>query len=134
MRTLCLAALAAILVPGCSSMADPDPESLGFETEEEYRADRAELVAELEVAIGDASASSEGACAVVAVGEKACGGPAAYRVYSESDGDPDRVVALAADVTALDKRAIAAFSLVSTCEALVPPTPVLVGGQCTDGR
>lgn len=122
----------ALALSACSMVRDSDRQlgDLGIETEQEYRDERAQMIAALEAAIGEARADDVSACAVVDVGTKACGGPAEYRVYSTTDGDPDRVIELAEEITELDAAANEEFGLVSTCEVPAPPMPVLEGGRC----
>lgn len=132
MRTLLFSLVCGVVVSACSTTEDVNRDlgDLGIETEQEYRNERARLIAALEEAIGEARAKDEAACAVVNIGTKACGGPVEYRVYSTTDGDPGRVRELAEDVTALDAAANAAFGLASTCDVPIPPTPALVSGTC----
>jgi len=103
---------------------------LGIETEEEYRDERARMIGALEDAIGEARASDVSSCAVVNVGTKACGGPVEFRVYSSTDGDTDRILELAEDITDLDAEANTEFGLASTCDVPLAPTPVLSEGRC----
>jgi hypothetical protein len=118
---------AFVLLAGCSFWAGDDPAGVDFD---DYLDDRAALVAELEALIGSAEAESEAACRVVAVGHKACGGPAEYRVYSATDSDADAVEALAERIAELDREAIERFGLVSDCAVAPEPAPALVDGQC----
>ncbi len=137
MRCLFLSLFCLPLVAaGCSTFSETDPAagrtlaSFDVETEEEYRAKRAEMVAALDEMIGAAEAADVAACRVVAVGEKACGGPAAFLVYSATASDADAVEALAGEITALDREANRAFDLVSDCMARLEPAPALVDGRC----
>ena len=71
---------------------------------------------------------------MVATGEQACGGPSSFAVYSAEASDAAEVERLAARLVALDMQANRQFELVSTCRALVPPTPALRDGRCVAGR
>lgn len=129
MRLLLLALLAA----GCSTASPSEGDAQEAdppETVEEYQEQRAALVDRLDAAIGEAKASDVGACRVVAVGAKACGGPAEYRVYSTSDADADTVEALGDEIARLDAYANEQFGLVSTCEMVNPPRPNVLNGRC----
>ncbi|MEM1115619.1 MAG: hypothetical protein AAGJ11_03875 [Bacteroidota bacterium] len=127
--------LALLVASGCSAVTDTlrgdatvtDPP----DTVEAYRADRAEMMAQLDAAIGQAQADDVQACRVVAVGAKACGGPATHRVYSATDGDAAEIEALAERITELDDYANGAFGLVSNCMVEAEPAPALTEGRCT---
>lgn len=103
--------------------------SLAGDDHDDYLADRARLVAELDRRIGPATADEPGACRVVAFGSKACGGPAGYRVYSASLNER-AVLETAAEIAALDEDANRRLGLISDCSLQEPPRPALVGGRC----
>ncbi|GAB5535139.1 MAG: hypothetical protein Rubg2KO_13880 [Rubricoccaceae bacterium] len=132
MRTVLLCLFCLPFVSACSLVGDDDRQlvDLGIETEEEYRDERARMIGALEDAIGEARAADVSSCAVVNVGTKACGGPAEFRVYSTTDGDTDRILELAEEITDLDAEANMEFGLVSTCDVPVAPRPVLAEGRC----
>ena len=139
--------LAALLIPlatlgaGCATgaaggppdaMLDPVPDE--FEDEADYQRQRAQTEAALEAAIGDAEASSVGACRVVPTSEQACGGPTTFAVYSAEASDAAEVERLAARLVALDKLANSQFEWASTCMAYTPPEPIVQGGRCVADR
>ena len=128
----CLAILLVLSVAGCSFFIEDDS-ALGSDYDA-YLNQRAALVADLDALIGDAEADAPAACRVVAVGRKACGGPAAFRVYSATASDAEAVDELAAEITRLDAWANDAFGLVSDCSVPTEPTPVVVDGRCQAGR
>lgn len=140
MRIVLSAAALAVLVGGCSvepsppgppaSPGDPEPVPTEFASRAEYGERREEALARLDAAVGPARATDEASCRVVAYGERGCGGPAGFRVYSSEGTDDAEVERLAAFVTALDSVAVRQFEIISTCEALLPPEPVLVDGRC----
>ncbi|MDT0633076.1 hypothetical protein RQM47_09675 [Rubrivirga sp. S365] len=115
-----LALFAAAALAGCSLAGDDY---------DDYLDDRARLVADLDRLIGAAEADAPGACRVVAVGAKACGGPADYRVYSTA-ADAEAVERVAAEITTLDEDANRRFELISDCSVPPEPRPALVGGRC----
>jgi hypothetical protein len=88
------------------------------------------LEAEIVAAIGDARATDIAECRVIAYGAKPCGGPSRGRVYSEVDGDPERVRFLSAEVTRLEHQANIRYGRISDCAVVAPPMPALEGGQC----
>lgn len=129
-----LALFLALVVSGCSVV----PGSSGGKelaagppsTVEEYGSQRAALLDRLDDAIGEAEATSVAACRVLPVGEKACGGPTEYRVYSATDVVPGEVQALAEQIARLDVYASTRFEVGSTCDVTPQPTPALVDGRC----
>jgi hypothetical protein len=127
--SIALAAVASLA--GCSLFSEVDPPSQPVpETYEQYVALRAELIEDLDRAIGEALASTPTACRVVAVGQKACGGPWEYRVYSASTADEAAIASRADAVTRLDADANARLGLASDCSIAARPTPVLTDGRC----
>ena len=135
MRSL-LILVALVACSGCSTFGETE-ETSGLaadpETVEAYYEVRAEKVAALDAAIGDASAASAAACRVVPVGVKPCGGPHAYRAYAASGEGAATVEALADEIAELDRAANERFGIVSTCEVLPEPPVVFEGGTCQLG-
>ena len=107
-----------------------DVPSVEVATYDEYVAERGRLVERLDAQIGEAPASSASACAVLPVGEKACGGPQGYRVYSTTAPAAEDAVATGRQILGLDRYANGAFGLGSDCAVPTPPRPALVGGRC----
>ena len=139
MRFLILALFAA----GCASntAGDPStpnrPDPVGvseFESEEDYRQERAETAAELDAAITPATASDVASCRVVPTSEQACGGPTSFAVFSSERPDAAEVERLAARLVALDIAANRQFGWASTCMAYAPPVPILRNGECASDR
>ena len=124
----------ALFAAGCSVIPGLGSNDVGLssppQTLEEYRVQREVLVDQLDEAIGRARATNVAACRVVPVGEKACGGPAGYRVYSASDVAPGQVTAAAEEVTRLDAYANERFEMVSTCDVTPEPSVTVVDGRC----
>lgn len=107
----------------------PAPDGL-FESMEDYRAQRSEARADLDAAIGTPRATRANECRLLPVGERACGGPASYIVYSASGEAEIAIIRAAARVTALDREANAQFEIMSTCEVIPEPMTVVVNGVC----
>ena len=127
---LALAATVASFATGCGGAGGSLSREAPLETQADYEARLAQLAGDLEAAIGDAAAETEDQCRVVPIGAKPCGGPWAYRVYSEGAGDPARVRALVARYTELQAEMNARFELASDCALVPEPTVGLVGGYC----
>ncbi|WP_420454422.1 hypothetical protein [Rubrivirga sp.] len=128
-----LICLLCVVASGCSLFSEDDTDLGTFSDYEAYLEEREDLLAELDREIGEARASDIVACAVVAIGEKACGGPTGYRVYSTEASDVSEINRLAEAIAAMDRQANRQFELASTCDVPVEPTVALVGGQCRVG-
>jgi len=89
--------------------------------------------AELREAVGEARAQAVTDCRPLAYGAKACGGPSQTLVYSQTDGDPERVRRLAEEYTALEDEINRRENRESDCMLLMEPTPALEGGRCVAG-
>ena len=128
-----LTLLLALTFAACASPA-PDGVARPFDSEASYQSQREAALRALDVAIGRPAAGDAGACRAVAVGEKACGGPAAFALYSLATADPSLVEMAASRVAALDRRAIAQFGLASTCDVVEPPPLAVRDGLCVADR
>ena len=73
-------------------------------------------------------------CAVLPLGERACGGPEDYVVYCPRSTDVAALKAKAAELARAQKAFNAKYQLVSTCEFRQPPTATIVGGACRASR
>ena len=124
------AALVTLVVAGCGLFVEDDSALALTCDMDGYLAERADLAADLDAAIGDPRATDVGACRAVAVGAKACGGPRSYAVYSTLTSDAEAVVRLAAEIEALDERANRVCQLVSECAFVEEPAVVVVDGRC----
>lgn len=122
-------ALACCLVTGIPVFAQqatsPPPSEIDI-----LRGNLERLSAELGRAIGDPLAGSLSACASVAVGAKACGGPTHYRAYSTETADVARVTTLAAEYTRTERRLNELTGAISDCMVVTPPTLALANGRC----
>jgi hypothetical protein len=85
-------------------------------------------------AIGPASCTTVSQCNVVAVGHKACGGPAGHLPYSTVATDVGQVQAAAAEHRALAQRANTLRGAMSDCMLVEPPPLACVAGRCTAKR
>ena len=101
-----------------------------FQNYADYQRQRAGAASDLDLAIGTPRAASASACRTVPVGQKACGGPASYRVYAASGDDELLIIQLAARVSAMDAEANEQFGLASDCSVTTPPTVEVVNGVC----
>ncbi len=108
----------------------PSPTDGPFASRDDYQQQRNAATAALDAALGDPTAGALAACQVLAVGERACGGPASFVVASTETASMPDLLALVARVDTLDRRANAQFQLASTCEVRMAPPATLRGGRC----
>jgi hypothetical protein len=117
---LLAAALACMALASCAQTPPP----AAPETES------ARLAGELRALIGPASCSADTQCRTVAVGAKACGGPAGYWAWSSQGTDGEAVKALAARQAAAQRRELAASGMRSNCAMVSDPGAACVAGRC----
>ena len=126
-----LAALAVGLLAACASAAPdaPRPALAASPTVPVATPDPTAAREALAAAIGGAACSSDAQCRTVAVGAKACGGPAAYCPWSMQTAQAPRIQALADQYT----QALAAAAppgRVSTCSVVTDPGAACVQQRC----
>ena len=88
------------------------------------------LRAAVEAEIGGAEATDVAACRTLPFGDKPCGGPWTFLVYSTEASDSTRLAELAAEYDRADAERNRACELVSDCAMVVPPEVALVDGRC----
>lgn len=88
------------------------------------------LSRELRALVGTAACTADSQCSSLAVGAKACGGPAGYLAWSSVGTDAARVKDLAARLTAAQQREIVAGGLRSNCAFVADPGAVCQAGRC----
>lgn len=113
----CAALASCAQTPRASAPAASEPES-------------ARLARELRSAIGSATCSADAQCRTVAVGAKACGGPAGYLAWSSQNTDAEKVQALAAKQADAQRREVEASGLRSNCAFVADPGAVCTAGRC----
>ncbi len=84
-------------------------------------------------------ATNISACKYLPVGNKACGGPAGYTVYSAETTDIERYSRLSAKANTLSLIISSMISIVSgptisTCSIAAPPKIKLIDGKCVTAR
>lgn len=85
--------------------------------------------AQLEAAIGGARCQQDSDCRTVAVGARACGGPAAYLPWSQREGDAARIAALSEQHQREARAAVSASGMASICSLVSDP-----GARCEAQR
>lgn len=89
------------------------------------------LARDLRSLIGPANCSSDAQCRTVAVGAKACGGPAGYWAWSTQGTDAELLQTLARRQAEAHRREIEASGMRSNCALATDPGAACVAGRCT---
>lgn len=92
--------------------------------------DLAGLLQEIRMAAGIARADDVSQCRAIAVGEKPCGGPERYLVYSTLTADEARLQALVERYNAAAAQLARDQDLASDCQVIEEPMLGLEGGFC----
>lgn len=90
----------------------------------------ARLQAELTAEIGDATCDNDAQCRTVAVGHKACGGPASYRAWSTQRSREAKVSDLARRVSEAEKAETERNGMMSNCAVVVDPGAYCKASRC----
>ncbi|MDI4634753.1 hypothetical protein J7U46_16955 [Pelomonas sp. V22] len=104
------------LVSACTA-APPPPKAAAL---------RAELMKE----VGDAACDSDAQCRTVAVGHKACGGPAGYMAWSSKRSSEARLKDLARRQSEAEKAENEGNGMMSNCAVVVDPGAVCKAARC----
>lgn len=88
----------------------------------------------MEQEAGDASARRVEQCRVVRIGERACGGPQAYLIYSTAVSSERKLQELARQYAEAEEKYNRVTGAVSTCSQVMPPELHLSSGRCTGKR
>ena len=115
--------LAWAALASCAQTPPPAPASAP-ETES------ARLARELNTLIGPAACSTDSQCRTLAVGARACGGPATYLAWSTVGTDAQRLTELAARQAAAERRENFVSGGQSICSMAVDPGASCQAGHC----
>lgn len=80
--------------------------------------------------VRDASCSSPSVCRTIALGEKACGGPRQYLIYSTSATDSARLAREVARYNEAERKRNRDEGRMSDCMAVVKPQVSCISGRC----
>ncbi|MDP4490677.1 hypothetical protein QDG88_22450 [Pseudoalteromonas piscicida] len=84
----------------------------------------------LENIVADKSCDNDTHCKVIAVGDRACGGPSSYLVYSTRSADEAQVEQLAEQITTLERAYNMQNQMMSICQHLIEPATQCVENKC----
>ena len=99
-------------------------------TEEGDRAQLAEMRREIDALIGDAAGASIEDCRYMALGDKPCGGPWEYIVYSVSSTDSTALAERVTAYNAFEEEMNRRYWSISDCMYVTPPVLVYRDGRC----
>lgn len=112
--------LAWAALTSCAQTPSPPP----------AEAESVRLGRELRALIGPAACSADSQCRTVAVGAKACGGPAGYVAWSIQGTDGQQLTELARRQADAQRREVEASGMASNCALVVDPGAACVAGRC----
>ncbi len=81
--------------------------------------------------IGDPVAQSVSDCALVPIGQRACGGPSGYVVFSKKNGKADQIKATVEKITDLQIQLNQLSQMMGDCRFIQEPEVIIANGRCT---
>jgi hypothetical protein len=117
--------LAFALVLGCGGK-----QPRGSEAGDSLTRSDSDLRQSIATQIGDARCSSPSVCRTIAVGEKACGGPQRYLIYSTAATDSARLAREVARYNDAERKRNREEGRMSDCMMVVRPQVSCISGQC----
>jgi hypothetical protein len=117
--------LAWVALTSCTQTPPATPAASAVAETEATRLGR-----ELRALIGPATCDTDAQCRTIAVGAKACGGPAGYMAWSSQGTDSQKLTALAARQSEAQRREIEASGLRSNCAMVSDPGAACVARRC----
>ncbi len=92
----------------------------------------ATLLAHIQAEVGDAVCSSDTQCQTLAIGAKACGGPARWLAWSSATAArPAQLSAWSVELATLQRSRFQASGMMSTCSIVPDPGAVCLAGRCS---
>jgi hypothetical protein len=116
MKALAVAGV-ALLVLACQAPSALRPLHAAADPPAELQVER-QLFERIESEIGSAPCTSDRQCRTLAVGAKACGGPAAWWSWSDAHSDAGRLQAWAQELDRLQRARFERMGLASNCQSL----------------
>ena len=124
MKQLLFLILATVLIASCKQ----DDIKLRDQQRDQETLDS--LLTEMQLLIADKSCSGEGQCKVMAYGDKACGGPVGFLVYSSANVDEQALTNLVSQYTILQSQMNDEYDIISDCSVPTAPNPACLSGKC----
>lgn len=120
---IALALAGWLFMPGCQAQAPAGSAATAVQAQ-------AALMARIRTEIGEARCERDAQCHTVAVGEKACGGPAQYLAWSGPEARGKKLAAWAAELATLQRQHAAASGMMSNCQFMPDPGAACVQQRC----
>lgn len=149
MNKTVLALLVSVLLAGCQKEAQSDNQQQPtaettqtsntpqpkLELQEQKVAELtqeqlSDLKQQLDTLTADKSCDNSSQCQVTAVGDRACGGPSSYLIFSTKHNNATTVTQLADKITAAEKAYNLKNQVMSICEHLTKPSAQCVENKC----
>jgi hypothetical protein len=101
--------------------------------QQKLEAEKSSLEQQIHAKNQNLSCAGDGNCESMPMGEKPCGGPSTYLIYSTSNMYAPELQKLVARYTEVEKRVNnGSMNIVSTCSSLVEPDPRCEKDRCVD--
>ena len=110
------------LLAGCQISSNNKPNQVATITDAENK---------LTMLISDKSCDASFQCRVISYGERACGGPSRFDIYSIKNAKQEEVEFLANEITLFEQRYNQSNNAFSTCEHNTAPQTLCISKQCT---
>lgn len=123
--------LSLLLLLACTACSAAGPVALPGGSA--VTAPASDVLARMRSLVGNAACTDTAQCMTVPLGERACGGPAAYLAYSTVQTQGAALQALAARYAAQQRAAQASAGMASTCQFLPDPGAICRAGTCVLG-
>ncbi len=125
-KGLCILACSSLVAGGCSTANEPSATTSTLnEKIQSMHKELAEMTS-------NNYCETDLDCAVLSIGERACGGPSSYMIYSKQVGNEviNKLEKLSAESVNLAKENNGKSGLSSTCQMYPIPMPSCVENQC----
>lgn len=123
--TAALLAVALVGAAACNNGSEFPPSN-----EQADLARLQELEAEIDSLIGDAACKKSEDCRAIAFGDKPCGGPWSYKVYSVTSVDTLKVARLVDDYNKFNRVLNERYGWMSDCMVVSEPRVGNIDGRC----
>ncbi len=123
--TAALLAVALVGAAACNNESEYPPTS-----EKEDLARLQAMEAEIDTLVGDAACEKDEDCRAIAFGDKPCGGPWSYKVYSVTSVDTLEVARLVAAYNKFNELLNQKHGWMSDCMVVSEPRVGMIAGRC----
>ncbi len=94
----------------------------------------ASLLQRIAAEVGEARCTATADCRTLAIGSKACGGPASWIAWSATTSDGEQLQAWAQELAQRQRQRAEAEGMVSTCSVVPDPGARCDAGRCVPAR